>query len=143
MWLKSLIGRTAIIGVALVAGITVGTISFSPAIATNLSNQSQSTAPVFPKNENGQTYGSDLYCTSPETGPDLISAKGVDGTDGYVLSVDLYGVMPKTPQEALTQQQKAGSVRKIPLYAADGKTVIGTFNIKTGKVIQELVLDDS
>ena len=137
MWLKSLMGRTAIIGATLVAGITLGTLSFSPAISTTLSNQSQAPAPVFPKNENGQTYGSDLYCTSPETGPDLISAKGVHGTDGYVLSVDLYGLMPKTPQEALAQQQKAGSVRKIPLFAADGKTVIGTFNIVTGKVIEE------
>lgn len=39
----------------------------------------------YPKNKNGQTYGSAADATSYETGPDLISATGVDGTTGYLL----------------------------------------------------------
>ena len=39
----------------------------------------------YPKNINGQTYGSSADATSPETEPELISAIGVDGTAGYVL----------------------------------------------------------
>ncbi|MEW5952827.1 MAG: peptidase M56 BlaR1 [Bacillota bacterium] len=138
MWLKSFVGRIAIIGVTLVAGLAVGMLGFGPAIATTLSNQSQEPAPVYQKNENGQTYGSALYATSIDTEPDLISAEGEDGIRGYVRSEDLNGVQPKTPEEALAQMRKADSVNKIPLYAVDGKTVIGTFKIEKGKMIEKL-----
>ena len=39
----------------------------------------------YPKNKNGQTYGSATDTTSPKKEPELISAIGVDGTKGYVL----------------------------------------------------------
>jgi hypothetical protein len=140
--------RAGIIGVALVAGIVAGSLGFEPAIASTLlskslatntgeiltpslrpgeSNQSRPPAPVFPRNEDGQTYGS-----STDGTPDLISAVGVDGTSGYVRSVELMGELPKTPEEAIAQQNKrnaAGNVRKVPLYAVDGKTIIGVFNV--------------
>jgi hypothetical protein len=133
MLLKPLGVRTVIIGVALVAGIAAGTLGFGPVIASTNSNKIVQQAPVYPTNENGQTYGSGLNAISLETQPDLISAEGEDGTSGYILSADMFGEMPKTPEEALAQQskRKVGDVRKIPLYAVDGKTVVGVFNIVT------------
>lgn len=58
----------------------------------------------YPKNKNGQTYGSTADAASPETEPDLISAIGVDGTAGYVLKKDLDGEQPKSPEEAIAIQ---------------------------------------
>lgn len=130
MRIKSLVVRSMIILVIFTVGILVGTFSFRFATANTYLNESFSPGPDYPKNEAGQTYGSGLYATSPDTEPDLIKAYGVDGTHGYVLAVDLHGEMPKTPEEALDQQSKrAGRVREIPLYDVDGKTVIGVFNV--------------
>ncbi|MHB8986818.1 MAG: hypothetical protein ACYC38_12970, partial [Eubacteriales bacterium] len=131
--LKPLGVRTVIIGVALVVGIVVGSVGFGPAIANTLTKQDLAPAPHYPTNENGQTYGSALYATSPDTEPDLIKAIGVDGTIGYVRSFDLNGPMPKTTEEALAMQRKAESIREIKLYDVDGKTVIGKFKIQNGK----------
>lgn len=151
MLLKPLGIRIVIIGVALVAGIVAGTFGLGSAIASTNSNRILTPAaspnakpilrpaPVYKTNENGQTYGTDQNATSLATEPDLISALGVDGTLGYVRSVDLIEEMPKTPQEALAEQnkRKPGDVRQIPLYAVDGKTVIGIFNIVTPQVIEK------
>ena len=138
MWFKLLSVRTIIIGVTLIAGIIVGTLSVGPAIATNFSNQSNVPIPVFPKNENGQTYGSAALVNSPDQEPDLISAVGEGGVEGYLRAVDMHEEMPKTPEEAVAQnnKRKAGSVRQIPLYAVDVKTVIGVFNIHNGIVTE-------
>lgn len=133
MKLNPRVARMVIICVSMVAGSIVGIIGFGPAIANTLSNQSE--APVYQKNENGQTYGSAANATSIETEPDLILAEGVDGTIGYVRSVDLNGVMPKTPEEAVELMSKrTEGVREIKLYAVDGKTVIGTFEVQEGNV---------
>lgn len=84
----------------------------------------------YPKNKNGQTYGSAADATSPETEPELIRAIGVDGTLGYVLKKDLDGELPKTPEEALAiQKSRPPGGRDIPLYDVDGETVIGVFHI--------------
>ncbi|MDQ7093268.1 M56 family metallopeptidase [Desulfosporosinus sp. PR] len=86
-------------------------------------------ASLYRTNGNGQTYGS-AFCTSiignPQ--PELISAESRNGTSGYVKYEDLMGPQPKTPEEAIAMQ-KMGMFekREIPLYAADGKTVIGSF----------------
>lgn len=94
-------------------------------------NQDTKLGHVFPKNENGQTYGSSADADSLETEPDLIAALGVDGTEGYVKRTDLEGEMPRTPEEAIASMNnnEASNGRQIPLYAADGKTVIGVFNV--------------
>ncbi|MEC0125914.1 hypothetical protein [Paenibacillus pabuli] len=84
----------------------------------------------FPKNRNGQTYGSAGEATSPETEPELIEATGVDGTEGYVLRKDLDGEQPSTPEEAIAQQNsRAADGRDIPLYDLDGENVIGVFHV--------------
>jgi hypothetical protein len=128
MWFKSY-GVRRIIGIALVACLAAGAsvISF-----TNTStNRSQAPVPVFPRNANGQTYGSgnDIRpgLVTPGSVPDLIKAQRVDGTVGYVRFTDLQGLQPKNPQEAvaLDKYNLAHPTREIPLYAVDGKTVIG------------------
>lgn len=138
MWLKPISVKTIIIGVALAAGIITGTLTFGPAVASNFSNQSNLPVPVFPKNENGQTYGSSALVNSPDQEPDLISAVGEDGVEGYLRAVDIHEEMPKTPQEALARnnKHKPDEVIEIPLYAVDGKTVIGVFKHHHGKVIE-------
>jgi len=125
--------RTVIIGITLAAGIITGTLFFGPAIAMNLSKQSYTPAPVFPRNESGQTYGSNAFVNSPDQEPDLVSAVGVDGTEGYVRSEDLNRDLPKTPEEAVAYNKKLKAERKIPLYDVDGKTVIGEFKINNEK----------
>lgn len=134
MKLKSLLSRKIMICIALVAGIAIGWFGVGQAIADNLNSQGKEIVSSFLINENGQTFGSSLYCTSPEAEPDLVQAMGIDGTEGYVLKKDLDGEEPKTPEEALIMEkaEKALGGRTIPLYAVDGKTVIGEFKIGIG-----------
>lgn len=83
--------------------------------------------PVWPVNENGQTYGPAIYTAPPEAHPDLMATAGVDGTLGYVLFSDLEEPLPRTPEEAVKMNKNPP--RYIPLYDKDGKTVIGTFKV--------------
>lgn len=84
----------------------------------------------YPKNKNGQTYGSSSDAASPEAEPELISAIGVDGTAGYVLKKDLDGEQPKSPQDAIAiQNNRSPDGRDIPLYDVEGTTVIGVFHV--------------
>lgn len=84
---------------------------------------------LYPVNESGQTYGKSF---DPLVVPDLILAEGTDGKAGYVLSSDLIGKEPTTPEEAVKQQLEQVNVnRVIPLYEKDGKTIIGQFKITT------------
>ncbi|MTI85913.1 MAG: hypothetical protein FH756_18960 [Firmicutes bacterium] len=120
--------------IALATSLTAGTLGFCPTFANTMPNQSQT--PVYPTNEYGQTYGPESLATSQDTKPDLIMAVGVDGTEGYVLNEDLNPELPKTPEEALAQERKYPNGRTIPLYAVDGKTVIGKFHIGKPKVVE-------
>jgi len=93
------------------------------AIATN---------PVFPVNQNGETYGSNSEVTVAAQGPDLILAAGIDGTVGYMKLKDLNKDQPNNPEEAVAymERMKNGpTYSDIPLYAADGETVVGKFRI--------------
>lgn len=95
----------------------------------NTLNQMHITS-FYPKNQNGQTYGSAVYATSPETEPDLILAFGVDGTEGYLLKKDMEGELPNTPEEAIEMQNnRSPDGYDIPLYDKDGETVIGVFHV--------------
>ncbi|WP_340014360.1 hypothetical protein [Paenibacillus sp. FSL K6-1318] len=95
----------------------------------NTMNQIHITS-LYPKNKNGQTYGSAVNATSPETEPDLFLATGVDGTEGYLLKKDMDGEQPKTPEEAIAiQNSRSPDGWDIPLYDKDGETVIGVFRV--------------
>lgn len=84
--------------------------------------------PKYKLNQSGESYGSGLSEFTVGEEPDLISAIGTNGKDGYVRANDL---SPKisTIEEALNQANRNGEVRTIPLYDVDGKTVIGQFNL--------------
>lgn len=84
----------------------------------------------YPKNKNGQTYGSATDAASPDAEPELIRAIGVDGTMGYVLKKDLDGERPQSPEEALAiQNSRSPGGRDIPLYDVDGENIIGVFHV--------------
>ena len=75
-------------------------------------SQNPALTPLYQTNENGQTYGSGFASSiigNPQ--PDLISAKSVDGTSGYVNYEDLMGgPQPKTPEEAIAMQEMGNYV---------------------------------
>lgn len=129
---KKLCGvKTLTVGIALVAGLLVGTLTFMPIVASSQPSQDVKPTPVFPVNQNGQTYGSLMDVNTPGQEPDLVKAVGVDGTLGYVKFVDMQGKLPKNPEEAIAMQNnrlKEGP-KTIPLYDVDGKTIIGEFKI--------------
>lgn len=78
-------------------------------------------------NQNNQTYGSALNITDIEKMPDLVAAIGTNGEHGYVYSDAIFNVgIAQNPTQA---QDLAETVYSIPLYMADGVTVIGTFVI--------------
>lgn len=90
-------------------------------------------------NEYGETYGSAIYAEILGKEPDLIAAIGIDGTYGYVRSSDLTPPAPRTPEEAVAQNNVGDKL--IPLYDKDGRTVIGQFRIIAGQV--EYITDDT
>jgi len=83
-------------------------------------------------NSNGESYGSGLYEILSDVKLDLIQAEGIDGTVGYVRSTDLEVGKFNSPEEAVVYQatQKNSNGRTIPLYDADGETIIGNFKIQ-------------
>jgi hypothetical protein len=147
---KEMLFRSTAVRIVLVCsvfsvGIAVGTISISSTLAKNTTpntvyvdkEQTQprkEKIPNYPKNANGQTYGSGMEASSLETEPDLMRAYGVDGTVGYVKSKDVIGEMPKSLEEAAALMAVQGD-RVIPLYDVDGKKVIGEFKLPKGTAI--------
>jgi uncharacterized iron-regulated membrane protein len=131
-----------VVGAAVVLGLVVGVTGASIALAgsskgaasdTNVMQQAPggpAATPTtdWPKNAQGQTYGSAAEATSPQDEPDLILAEATNGRVGYVLRTDLEGPTPTTPQEALSEQAaQAGKDQAIPVYLSDGTTKIGVF----------------
>lgn len=121
-------GRTVAVLFVVAAGLTLSTVGASVALGVS-GNRSMEPAPVYQKNERGMTYGSGLDAPSIDVEPDLIEAIGADGTAGYVRSDDLVPPLPTSLEEAATSEKYANRARTIPLYAVDGTTVIGTFEI--------------
>jgi hypothetical protein len=94
-----------------------------------LLDSSGSTAPTWPKNAHGQTYGSVLNSTSSATDPDLVQVIATNGQTGYVYSSQLNPPAPSSPAAAVAQQTKNTDGQFIPVYAQDGTTVIGQFEV--------------
>jgi|SRR6478735_10048275 len=94
-------------------------------------------SPSYSANDEGLTYGSALDAPSPETEPDLIQAVSDDGTEGYVLKTDLddadgtaAAASFTSPEDAVKwQARRALETVTIPVYAVDGRTVIGKFTV--------------
>jgi hypothetical protein len=99
--------------------------------ALNLAPANASVPPVaWPRNKNGLTYGSEMQAATTDQLPDLILAIATNGKEGYVRRLDLYRRGPALPAQA--SAHNATSVRSIPVYAVDGTTVIGTYEIAPG-----------
>ncbi len=103
-------------------------------------------APTYPKNASGETYGSAAISDSPAHEPDLIQAASSDGQTGYVKKVDLdqadgttAAQSFKTPEDALKWQEGEGSLdHVVPVYLSDGKTQIGTFTVVGGNTQRQM-----
>lgn len=139
-------GIKLIIPLALIAGFAAGSFSYGaipatanaiPATVSATPDQSKPT-PKFPVNKNGETYGSNRDVTVAGQEPDLILAKGEDGTDGYIKLKDLNKDQPNNPEEAVAymEKMKNSDPKDIPLYDVDGKTVIGKFKIDTPEKVE-------
>jgi hypothetical protein len=81
-------------------------------------------------NERGETYG---IMRTHDPQPDLVAAVGQDSNgqavEGYVRRVDLWrSDLPSTPAEALKWQAHDHG-RDVPVYDADGVTVVGSFHV--------------
>ena len=81
-------------------------------------------------NSRGETYGSSLSEYAIGVEPDLISAIGTNGIEGYVKADDLSPTYSST-EEAIEQNGKNGDIRTIPLYDVDGTTILGEFELIT------------
>lgn len=87
-------------------------------------------APEYPRNGEGQSYGSVMQAPRPDLEPDLILVETTDGKTGYARKVDMDGPNFKSPEAALAwQRAHANAARRIPVFNADGMTVIGQFVI--------------
>lgn len=142
--------KTSLLAVVLALALIVGvTTAFATSASENEDAGTFTSAPEieYPINDNGQTYGSAALARNYDERPDLIAAIGCDGQEGYIYKTDLESGIPKTPAEALAQQQQYEAmaiasegervvVRSIPLYDADGKTVIGKYEISFKNVNQ-------
>lgn len=94
------------------------------------------TAPPYPVNENGMSYGSGANIDEDDPGPDLIAAHGSDGTCGFLRATDRAEDPPRGPEEAASSMADLDrDGRDIPLYAQDGVTVIGSFHVGPGRVL--------
>lgn len=94
----------------------------------NMSSTVSSNIISVQRNSDGEIFGSEIFLNSIGVEPDLILALGTNGIEGYVRSADLdREYVPKNPTDALMHQEQA---HEIPLYAEDGKSVLGSFAIQ-------------
>lgn len=127
---SSVVRRAALLAATLLGGATIGLVGVGMAHASGASNRSQQPGAVYPKNAHGLTYGSAANANSPGNEPDLIKVVASNGKEGYVYRTQLEPqTTPTNPAQAVAQQQAraANAVKAIPVYAADGTTVIGSF----------------
>lgn len=87
-------------------------------------------------NGSGQSYGPGDTATTDDELPDLVAAIGTDGTLGYISRDALHSPAPNpAATDALPRVEVDGvgvrttGGRTVPLYAADGDTVVGQFHI--------------
>ena len=91
----------------------------------------------FPRNEFGQTYGSDALAETFAETPDLIAVQGIGGRIGFIKKTDSWPILHptfKSPEDAAAYSQKVrkNPPRAIPVYELDGKTQIDWFRYGNG-----------
>lgn len=125
--------RTAIIAGAAAALLVVG-VGVSMAITGEKLVANEGSSGLHPTNENGLTYGSAAIAPSPDAEPDLIAAIATNGREGYVMKSEL-DRRAENPEDAarVTAENLAGYT--INVYAQDGVTVVGEFQVAGGFVL--------
>lgn len=127
-----------ILAIVLVSGVICGVTLSSKGLEADASGK-----PVYPVNQNGETYGTADPRVRPELQeyPDLIYVKGEDGVFGYIRRSEAEGEQPKTPEEAVLYMERKEAEREaaraagqeyrryVPIYEEDGLTIIGRFGI--------------
>jgi hypothetical protein len=91
--------------------------------------------PGYKTNAAGETYGSAAFASSPDEEPDLILVHATNGKTGYAKKLDLdlangttAALSFTSPEDALRWQETEGQLdHSLPVYEADGVTVIGEF----------------
>ncbi|MFF1832319.1 hypothetical protein [Paenarthrobacter sp. NPDC058040] len=140
------VGLCAVLGLG--AGASVAAAAGGP-VPASVASQAKH-APGYPKNASGNTYGFASDSASPEGEPDLIAALTTEGRAGYVSKAELdvangtsASLEFKTPEDAVRWMETEGRAdRVIPVYEADGRTVIGEFvvvGLDAQKANRELV----
>ncbi|HWC21262.1 MAG TPA: hypothetical protein VG502_03085 [Flexivirga sp.] len=62
--------------------------------------------------------------------PDLIAVVATNGKQGYVHAAELDGPAPTSPAQAQKwSRQDQGHIHSVPVYASDGTTKIGDFDV--------------
>lgn len=117
------------ITIGVVTGGVAGGLMVATASAGILRSRAQDPAPTYAHNSSGLTYGSGLDATKPGNQPDLTQAYGDNGVLGYVRTTDLNPPDVKNPTAAAALARAGVAGRDVPLYAQDGKTVIGRFHL--------------
>lgn len=98
--------------------------------------ESEFIKPEYPVNANGQTYYNDTAGILSDDYPDLVGVIATNGKEGYVYKEDLFDYSPSCPEEAVKYMEVLKELNDqgiyfqiIPVYAVDGETVIGDFEI--------------
>jgi hypothetical protein len=142
-WLAWSAGLIAVVVAGVLTGFAVGNTGHPgqarpPAGVLAAPKQS---APHYPRNAKGLTYGSMQSAATDEQAPALVLVTDTQGENGYVFKTDLdaaTGATISSPDQALAWQVKqdamaaAGQTTSIPVYRSDGVTKIGVFLIQPG-----------
>ena len=124
-----LVAAAGLVVMATGVAFAINVATAPPTSPGSYSEEAELSGYPFPRNDDGQTYGSMMGATHSKTTPDLISAYATNGEQGYVVRGDLRDPnAPRDPQEAIASNNRPA--RTIPVYAVDGKTKIGVFIIK-------------
>lgn len=148
MKIKSALKTTTPVAIALAVGTIAGA-SLGFGLADDGSEKSDSALRAedpsvsiseFSVNTAGKTYGSLADSTSISNFPDLILVGLSDGSEGYVLAVDLFEAEnslddPASPLEAVRQSQSLEAEGPVALdvYDKDGNATGATWWAITGK----------
>lgn len=126
------------IGTVLIGSLLLGIFIFSntSAQAVNSGQSKQTDNNVIKVNQNGETYGSMANAKSVEEEPDLISARGVDGTMGYIKKTDLNKGVPRTLEEAAEYMKNLKNLEQYPYMLLMGKQLLENIKLAPHKLIK-------
>ena len=111
-------GIRILLGMFFFVCLVAGAVASQNTFTQSANNQNSTNPHYYPKNINGQTYGSGENANHVDVLPDLIHVGSVNGIAGYVMNKDYLSEFS----------------REVPLYDVDGKTIIGSYPIGAKKM---------